>query len=43
MCAGVCTFRCVIGEGILGEPHDVCVDNHTAVPDVNHKFVYIQH
>ena len=41
MCAGVCTFHCVIGKSLLGKPHDVYDDDHIAVPDMNHKFVYV--
>ncbi|XP_065908183.1 tripartite motif-containing protein 2-like [Dysidea avara] len=34
-------FHRAIGKGVLGKPHDVCVDNQIAVADMGHKCVYI--
>ena len=35
------TFHRAIGKGLLGKPHDVCVDTQIAVVDMGHKCVYI--
>ena len=35
------TFHQAIGKGVLGKPHDVCVDNQIAVADMGHRCVYI--